>query len=92
LRAAVTERWLPALDEFRPQLIVISAGFDAHRDDDLAQLGWVDADYRWVTQQLVTVADRHAQGRIVSLLEGGYHLDALARSVGEHVKVLIGAD
>ena len=92
LRAAVTERWLPALDEFRPQLIVISAGFDAHRNDDLAQLGWVDADYRWVTQQLVTVADRHAQGRIVSLLEGGYHLDALARSVGEHVKVLIGAD
>ena len=92
MRAAVTDRWLPALEAFRPELIVISAGFDAHRDDELASLGWVEADYRWVTQQLVAVADRHAQGRIVSTLEGGYALGALARSVGEHVKVLIGAD
>ncbi|MBP6530973.1 MAG: histone deacetylase family protein [Burkholderiales bacterium] len=92
MRAAVTEQWLPALEAFSPQLIVISAGFDAHREDDLASLGWVDSDYRWVTQQLAAVADKHSQGRIVSLLEGGYHLDALARSVGEHVKVLIGAD
>ncbi len=92
MRAAVTDRWLPALFEFQPELIVISAGFDAHRDDDLASLGWVEADYRWLTQQLVAVADQYSKGRIVSTLEGGYSLGALARSVGEHVKVLIGAD
>jgi len=92
MRAAVTERWLPALKAFRPELLVISAGFDAHRDDDLAMLGWVEADYRWITQQLVAVADEFCQGRIVSTLEGGYDLGALARSAGEHVKVLIGAD
>jgi len=92
MRAAVSQRWLPALDAFGPQLIVISAGFDAHRDDELASLGWVEADYRWITQQLVAVAEKHSQGRIVSTLEGGYSLGALARSVGEHVKVLIGAD
>ncbi len=92
MRAAVTNRWLPALEAFGPELIVISAGFDAHRDDELASLGWVEADYRWVTQQLVAVADKHSRGRIVSTLEGGYSLGALARSVGEHVKVLIGAD
>ncbi|TAG01751.1 MAG: histone deacetylase family protein [Betaproteobacteria bacterium] len=92
MRAAVIEQWLPALDKFAPQLIVISAGFDAHRDDELAMLGWVESDYRWVTQQLVAVSERHCQGRIVSTLEGGYALGALARSVGEHVKVLIGAD
>ena len=88
----MTHRWLPALNAFRPELIVISAGFDAHRDDELASLGWVEADYRWITQQLVAVADAHSRGRIVSTLEGGYSLGALARSVGEHVKVLIGAD
>ncbi len=92
MRAAVTDRWLPALHAFRPELILISAGFDAHRDDDLASLGWVEADYRWLTQQLVAVADLYSNGRIVSTLEGGYSLGALARSAGEHVKVLIGAD
>ncbi len=92
LRAAVTDVWLPALNAFKPQLIVISAGFDAHREDELASLGWLEADYRWVTQQLVAVANVHSNGRIVSTLEGGYALGALARSVGEHVKVLIGAD
>ena len=92
MRAAVTDLWLPALNAFAPELIVISAGFDAHRDDELASLGWVEADYRWITQQLVAVADQHSRGRIVSTLEGGYALGALARSVGEHVKVLIGAD
>ena len=92
MRAAVTHQWLPALEAFDPELIVISAGFDAHRDDELASLGWVEADYRWVTQQLVAVAEKHSHGRIVSTLEGGYSLGALARSVGEHVKVLIGAD
>ncbi len=92
MRAAVHDRWLPALNDFSPELIVISAGFDAHRDDDLASLGWVEADYRWITQQLVAVAETYARGRIVSMLEGGYSLPALARSVGEHVKVLLGAD
>jgi acetoin utilization deacetylase AcuC-like enzyme len=92
MREAVTRHWLPALDHFAPDLLVISAGFDAHREDELAMLGWVESDYKWITQQLVRVADQHAKGRIVSTLEGGYALQPLARCVGEHVKVLIGAD
>lgn len=92
MREAVSTQWLPALHAFKPELIVISAGFDAHRDDPLAMLGWTELDFRWITQQLVAVADAHCRGRIVSTLEGGYDLHALARSVGEHVKVLIGAD
>jgi acetoin utilization deacetylase AcuC-like enzyme len=92
LREAVTNHWLPALERFRPQMIFISAGFDAHREDDMANLGWVEADYAWVTREVLQVAERHAGGRVVSLLEGGYHLSALARSVAAHVKVLIGAD
>jgi acetoin utilization deacetylase AcuC-like enzyme len=85
---AVTNQWLPALDEFRPELVLFSAGFDAHVEDDMAMLQLKDADYRWVTEQVKGVADRHAQGRIVSLLEGGYALSALARSVVQHVRVL----
>ena len=91
-RAAVTEQWLPALDAFRPQLIYISAGFDAHREDDMGNLGLVEADYQWVTRELMQVARTHCQGRIISCLEGGYVLSALARSATAHVKVLIGAD
>ena len=91
-RAAVSDQWLPALEAFRPQLIYISAGFDAHREDDMGNLGLVEADYEWVTRQLVAVAGRHCGGRIVSCLEGGYVLSPLARSVAAHVKVLIGAD
>lgn len=91
-RAAVTGRWLPALEAFRPQLIYVSAGFDGHREDDMGNLGLVEADYEWVTQQLMGVARRHAQGRVISCLEGGYVLSPLARSVAAHVKVLIGAD
>jgi acetoin utilization deacetylase AcuC-like enzyme len=91
MRDAVRENWLPVLDAFRPQMIFISAGFDAHREDDMASLGWVDADYAWITARLVEVADRHSEQRIVSTLEGGYALDALARSVAAHVAVLIGA-
>jgi acetoin utilization deacetylase AcuC-like enzyme len=91
-REAVSTQWIPALDAFAPQLIYISAGFDAHREDDMGNLGLVDADYAWVTKQLVGVAEKHCQGRIISCLEGGYALNALARSVAEHVKVLIGAD
>jgi len=90
IRAVVEADWLPRLDAFRPQMLFISAGFDAHRDDDLGQLGMVEADYAWITRQLMTVAERHAQGRIVSCLEGGYNLDALARSVAAHLRVLAG--
>jgi acetoin utilization deacetylase AcuC-like enzyme len=88
-RAAVTDRWLPALDAHRPQLILISAGFDAHREDPLAGLKLTEADYVWVTQQLIAVANRHSEGRIVSSLEGGYALSALGRSVAEHVRTLV---
>jgi acetoin utilization deacetylase AcuC-like enzyme len=91
-REAVLKQWIPALDQFAPQLIYISAGFDAHREDDMGNLGLVDADYAWVTQQLMGAAKRHCQGRIISCLEGGYVLNPLARSVTEHIKVLIGAD
>lgn len=91
LREAVLEHWVPALDAFKPQMLFISAGFDAHRDDDMASLGWSDADYAWLTARLVEVAAKHANGRIVSMLEGGYCLDALARSVANHVAVMIGA-
>ncbi|MFN6996338.1 MAG: histone deacetylase family protein [Aquincola tertiaricarbonis] len=91
-RAAVADRWLPALEAFQPQLIYVSAGFDAHREDDMGNLGLVEADYEWVTRQLLAVAQRHCGGRIVSCLEGGYVLSPLARSAAAHVKVLIGAD
>jgi acetoin utilization deacetylase AcuC-like enzyme len=91
-RSAVTEHWIPALDAFQPQLIYISAGFDAHREDDMGNLGLVEADYAWVTQQLMKVAGKHCQGRVISCLEGGYVLSPLARSVAAHVRVLIGAD
>ena len=89
-RNAVVNDWLPALHGFAPQMIFISAGFDAHRDDDMASLGLVESDYAWVTEQIVNVAARYAQGRIVSTLEGGYNLGALARSVGAHIRALSG--
>jgi len=88
MREAVERQWLPALEAFRPQMIFISAGFDAHREDDLGQMGLVEADYAWITERLVEVAGRHAEGRIVSCLEGGYHLGALARSVAAHLRAL----
>ena len=90
-RAAVTDRWLPALEKFEPEMILVSAGFDAHREDPLAGLKFTEADYAWVTQQLVAVAARHAKKRIVSTLEGGYSLSALGRSAAEHVRVLVEA-
>jgi len=91
-RAAVTGRWLPALNAFAPQLIYVSAGFDGHREDDMGNLGLVEQDYAWVTRQIMDVAQRHCRGRVISCLEGGYALSALARSAAAHVKVLIGAD
>lgn len=87
-REVVTDVWLPRLREFAPELIYISAGFDAHYEDDMASLGLVESDYAWVTEQLKDVARDTAQGRIVSMLEGGYSLSALARSVAAHIKVL----
>jgi len=89
-REAVLSEWLPALERFGPQMLFVSAGFDAHREDDMASLALVEADYAWVTEVLVAVADRHAQGRIVSMLEGGYALSALGRSAVAHIKVLSG--
>jgi acetoin utilization deacetylase AcuC-like enzyme len=79
---------LPRLEAFKPEMIFISAGFDAHREDELGQLGLVESDYEWMTQQICATAQRHAKGRIVSCLEGGYALGALARSVEVHLRVL----
>ncbi len=87
-RVAISEQWLPALERFQPQFVFISAGFDAHRDDDMGGLALREADYLWVTERLKEVALRHAQGRIVSALEGGYELHALGRSVMTHIKCL----
>jgi acetoin utilization deacetylase AcuC-like enzyme len=88
VREMIEAMWMPRLEEFRPQMIFVSAGFDAHREDDLGQLGLVESDYEWITQRIKAAADRHAKGRIVSCLEGGYALDALARSVAVHLRVL----
>ena len=90
-RAAVRDHWLPALERHRPQMIFISAGFDAHREDPLAGLEFADADYAWVTRELAAVAAKHAKGRIVSTLEGGYALSALGRSAAEHIRELVTA-
>ena len=91
-RQAVTTQWLPALEAFAPQLICVSAGFDGHREDDMGNLALVEADYAWVTTQIMTIARRHCEGRVISCLEGGYALSALGRSAAAHVRVLIGAD
>ncbi|MEK8030809.1 histone deacetylase family protein [Ideonella sp. DXS29W] len=90
VRELIEANWMPRLEAFRPQMIFISAGFDAHREDDLGQLGLVEADYEWITRRIVDVAERHAGRRIVSCLEGGYALSALARSVAAHLRVLAG--
>jgi acetoin utilization deacetylase AcuC-like enzyme len=87
-RTAYEDIVLPAIDRFAPELVLISAGFDAHRLDPLANLNLVDDDYAWITQRLVEIADRHAQGRVVSSLEGGYSLTALRESVAAHVAAL----
>ena len=89
-RKVVAEQWLPALERFAPQLILISAGFDAHREDLLGGLALIEDDYAWMTAELMALASRHAQGRIVSMLEGGYNLEALGLSVVAHVKALSG--
>lgn len=88
LREIVRTQWLPALEAFAPQMIFVSAGFDAHYEDDMASCGLLEADYAWVTAELRGIAARHAGGRIVSMLEGGYALSALGRSVVEHIRTL----
>ncbi len=90
IRSLVTDRWLPALRAFKPELILVSAGFDAHREDDMGSLKLVEADYAWITERLVEIAAESAQGRIVSFLEGGYDLSALGRSAVAHVRALGG--
>ena len=88
--AAFSAQILPRLEAFRPQFVLCSAGFDGHREDDMAQFGLVEADYAWITEQVMDVAARHAENRIVSVLEGGYDLSALGRSVAAHIKTLAG--
>jgi acetoin utilization deacetylase AcuC-like enzyme len=88
-RAAMRDRVLPALDAFRPDLIVISAGFDAHEGDPLAHLRLLEPDFAWITEEIMRLAARHRGDRIVSVLEGGYELGALARSVAAHVGTLM---
>lgn len=90
IRKIMTEKWLPALARHKPQMIFISAGFDAHRDDPLGEMKLVEDDYAWMTQRIVEAADQYCDGRIVSFSEGGYNLDALAGSVVAHVKALAG--
>jgi acetoin utilization deacetylase AcuC-like enzyme len=92
VRALVTQHWLPALHAHQPEMIFISAGFDAHREDDLGQMSLVEADYAWMTAQIMDVARIHAGGRIVSCLEGGYNLSALGRSVVAHLRILAGLE
>ena len=89
-RSAVTDHWLPALERFQPEMIFISAGFDAHRDDDMSYVSLTDADFRWITEEIVRLAEASASGRIVSSLEGGYELNSLARCVESHLRVLMG--
>nr|WP_244999276.1 histone deacetylase family protein [Chromobacterium subtsugae] len=87
-REAVENVWLPLLHDFQPQMLFISAGFDAHREDDMGSLGLVESDYEWVTRHLMQIADQYCAGRVVSVLEGGYDLSALGRSVAAHIRAL----
>ena len=88
VRELIEMMWIPRLEAFKPEMIFISAGFDAHREDDMGQMGLVEQDYAWITERIKNVAKRHAKGRIVSALEGGYNLSALGRSVEAHIRVL----
>lgn len=90
MRKSVEETWLPALGEFKPEMIFVSAGFDAHACDDMSGLMFSDADFRWLSELTLDVAERHAGGRLVSMLEGGYDLESLARCAADHVRVLAG--
>jgi acetoin utilization deacetylase AcuC-like enzyme len=89
-RKAVEDNWLPALTEFKPEIIYISAGFDAHIDDDMGGFSLMDSDYVWVTNKICQLSDKFAEGRVISMLEGGYDLPSLGRCATEHVKILMG--
>ena len=89
-RAAVESHWLPRLETFQPELILFSAGFDGHVEDDMANLNLMEQDFAWVTREVKTIADKYAQGRMVSALEGGYALSALGRSAAAHIDALLG--
>src|SRR5690606_26283500 len=88
LRQVLSDIWMPRLQAFAPQLIFVSAGFDAHREDEMGQLAMAESDYAWISDQLVMLAERTAQGRIISMLEGGYNLSALGRSAVAHIRSL----
>jgi acetoin utilization deacetylase AcuC-like enzyme len=88
IRELIEMMWIPRLEAHQPEMIFISAGFDAHREDDMGQLGLVEQDYAWITMRIKDMAKRYAKGRIVSCLEGGYSLSALGRSVEAHLRVL----
>ena len=89
-RATVRAHWLPAIEAFEPQLILVSAGFDGHLEDDMAEMRLREPDYEWVTREICDLADRYAGGRVVSALEGGYNLSALGRSVAAHIRAMMG--
>ena len=89
-RMAVFDNWLPALEHFKPEMIFVSAGFDAHQDDEMSHVSLTDGDFRWVAEQIVEVAGRHASNRVISVLEGGYEVHSLARCVETHIRVLMG--
>jgi len=88
-RAAVQEKWLPAIDAYKPELIMISAGFDSHLEDDMGGFNLVEADYQWITRELCQLAKTHCEGRVISCLEGGYELSSLGRSATVHIKELV---
>ena len=90
-KQAIDAQWLPALEKFKPEMILISAGFDAHREDLLGGMALIEDDYAWMTRELMAVAARHSQQRVVSMLEGGYNLAALGRSAVAHVRALSAA-
>ncbi len=92
LRGVVEHRWRPAIEYFHPELIVVSAGFDAHRADAMGNMSWMDEDYRWLTAVITSWAVRYCGGRILSILEGGYHLPALARCAELHIRGLVEND
>jgi len=91
-REQTEKHWFPALHEFKPQLLMISAGFDGHLEDEMSQLQFLETDYTWISRRLKEIADQYAEGRIVSSLEGGYALGALGRSVAAHINALLGND
>ncbi len=88
-RETILSVWLPALHKFKPELIFFSAGFDAHQEDHMSMLNLTDKDYSWITREILLIADKYAEGRVVSTLEGGYHLPSLARSVLNHLRILM---